>query len=90
MPLPVVAILLLAALLTFAALLWIVRRLVGRLLRLGRDLDRLQRELTPALDALQRDATVTGTELAELGDRLEEVARQRAARPRRRWRPPRR
>lgn len=88
MPVPVVVALLGAAVVTLVALVWIVRRLVVRLLRLGRDLEHLQRDLTPALADLQRDVEVTGTELAALGDHLEESARVRAARPRRRWRPP--
>ncbi len=49
-----------------------VRALVARMRRLGADLDRLQRELTPALQQLQADAAVTSTELAALGDQLEE------------------
>lgn len=86
---PVVWIVLaLAVLATVGALVWTIRTLIGRLRTLGGDLDRLQHELTPALEQLQRDATVTGTELGELGDRLDRWSDARLARPRRRWRPP--
>lgn len=88
MPVPVVAALLFAALATLVALIWIVRRLVGRILRLGRDLERLQQEVDPALDALRREVEVTSTEVAALGDRVEQAAAVRRDRPRRRWRPP--
>jgi hypothetical protein len=66
---------------------WTVRLLVLRLRRLGTDLDRLRLELNPALHQIERDAEVTTTELAAIGDRLEARARAAAARPRRRWRP---
>lgn len=88
MPVPVVAALLFAALVTLVALVWMVRRLVVRMLRLARDLDRLQGDLDPALDALRREVDVTRTEVAALGDRVETNAQLRRARPRRRWRPP--
>jgi hypothetical protein len=86
--LPVVLVLVLAVLATLGALGWTVRVLVGRLRTLGGDLDRLQRDLVPALEDLQRDADVTRAELDGLGDRLEDWSDVRARRPRRRWRPP--
>lgn len=70
MPVPVVLVLVLAVLVTVGALVWTIRTLVGRLGTLGGDLDRLQRGLVPALEALQRDADVTRTELDGVGDRL--------------------
>lgn len=88
MPLPVVLVLAVAVLTTVGALTWTVRLLAGRLGALGADLERLERDLTPALERLQQDAAVTGTELHELGDRLDRWrTAQRARRPRR-WRPP--
>ncbi|MEX1165012.1 MAG: hypothetical protein WEB03_15685 [Nitriliruptor sp.] len=87
LPLLVWSSLAVAVLVTVVALAWTIRALVGRLRHLGADLERLHRELTPALERLQADAEVTSTELAALGDQLEERAQlQRARRPRR-WRP---
>jgi hypothetical protein len=74
-------------LVTVAAVVWTVRILVARLGTLGGDLDRLQRELTPALQQLEADSAVTTTELAALGDRLEARARADLTRRPRRWRP---
>jgi hypothetical protein len=76
-----------AVLLTFVALGLTIRTLVVRLGRLGRDLDRLHHDLTPALRQLEHDGQVTTAELAAIGDRLEERARLAAGRRRRRWRP---
>jgi hypothetical protein len=86
-PVPLVVLLVVVVLFTFAAFAWMVRRLFGRLLALGRDLDHLQASVTPALEDLQRDAAVAGTELGALGDRLETWGEERRTRPRRRWRP---
>jgi hypothetical protein len=72
---------------TVAAVVWTVRVLVARLRTLGGDLDRLQRELTPALRQLEADSAVTATELAALGDRLEARSDLAMVRRRRRWRP---
>lgn len=88
MPLPVVGALLFAALVTLLALLWMARRLLGRLLRLLRDVEQLQGSLDPALEELRREVDVTHTEVAALGERVERAAAERRARPRRRWRPP--
>jgi hypothetical protein len=74
-------------LVTVAAVVWTVRLLVARLRTLGGDLDRLQRELTPALQQLEADSAVTTTELAALGDRLEARSRAAVTREKRRWRP---
>lgn len=87
MPLAVRVLLILLVLVTMGVLAWTVRLLVRRLGRLGSDLDRLRRELDPALRQLQLDADVTTAELAAIGDRLEARAAAAAARPRRRWRP---
>jgi hypothetical protein len=72
---------------TVLAIVWTVRLLVGRLRTLGGDLDRLQRELTPALQQLEADSAVTTAEVAAIGDRLEARAQAQLTRPRRRWRP---
>lgn len=72
---------------TVVALVWTVRLLVGRLRTLGGDLDRLQRELTPALRQLEADGAVTSAEVAAIGDRIEARAQVQLARPKRRWRP---
>jgi hypothetical protein len=72
---------------TVAAVVWTVRVLVARLRTLGGDLERLQRELTPALQQLEADSAVTSTELAALGDRLEARSQAAVARRPRRWRP---
>ncbi|MEX1177882.1 MAG: hypothetical protein WEB09_05430 [Nitriliruptor sp.] len=72
---------------TVGAVVWTVRALVGRLGQLGGDLDRLQRELTPALRELEAGSEVTSTELAAVSDRLEARRRVSSARSRRRWRP---
>ncbi|WP_052667522.1 hypothetical protein [Nitriliruptor alkaliphilus] len=74
-------------LVTMVALVLSVRTLVRRLGRLAGDLDDLQRELTPALRQLEVDGEVTATELAAIGDRLDERARLAATRRKRRWRP---
>lgn len=87
MPLAVWLVLAAAVLLTLLALAWTVRTLVLRLGRLGADLDRLQRELTPALHELALDSEITAAELAAIGDRLEARAAAAATRRRRRWRP---
>jgi hypothetical protein len=71
---------------TVAAVVWTVRVLVARLRTLGGDLERLQRELTPALQQLEAGSAVTTTELAALGDRLEARSQAVVARRRRRWR----
>jgi hypothetical protein len=85
---PVVWLVLAAAvLLSIGALAWTVRTLVRRLLRLGRDLDDLRLELTPALRQLEVDGEVTAAEVAAIGDRLDARARLAASRRRRRWRP---
>jgi hypothetical protein len=86
-PVPLVVLLAVVVLFTFAAFAWMVRRLFRRLVALGRDLDRLQASVTPALEALERDAAVAGTELEALGDRIETWGEERRTRPRRRWRP---
>jgi hypothetical protein len=85
---PVVWLVLAAAvLLSIGALAWTVRTLVRRLLRLGRDLDDLRLELTPALRQLEVDGEVTAAEVAAIGDRLDARVRLAASRRRRRWRP---
>jgi hypothetical protein len=76
-----------AVLLSIGALAWTVRTLARRLLRLGRDLDDLRLELTPALRQLEVDGEVTAAEVAAIGDRLDARARLAARRRRRRWRP---
>lgn len=87
MPLVVWLSLAAAVIVTVAALAWTLRALIGRITRLGADLDRLQRELTPTLRQLEADSTVTSAELAALGDRLEARSLAGRARTRRRWRP---
>jgi hypothetical protein len=78
---PVVWLVLAAAvLLSIGALAWTVRTLARRLLRLGRDLDDLRLELTPALRQLEVDGEVTAAEVAAIGDRLDARARLAARR----------
>ncbi len=87
MPLAVWLVLAAAVLASLLALGLTIRTLVQRLGQLGNDLDRLQRDLTPALHQLELDGQVTATEVRAIGDRIEERARSRAARRPRRWRP---
>lgn len=87
MPTAVLLVLILAVLVSIGALGWTIRLLVLRLTRLGRDLDHLRLELTPALQQLEADGEVTAAEIAAIGDRLEARARASATRRRRRWRP---
>jgi hypothetical protein len=86
-PLAVTLLLVTVVLLSIAALAWAVRLLVLRLGRLGRDLDHLRHELTPALQRIEADGEVTAAELTAIGDRLEARARAATTRRRRRWRP---
>lgn len=82
MPLPVVLLLVVAAAAASVALVVTVVQLVRRLAQLVHDLDGLQRELTPALERLQRDGEVTGAELGRVGDQLDRLRASRAARRR--------
>ena len=82
LPVPVVLLILAVGVLTVVSLVVVITRLVRRLGRLAHDLDDLQRDLTPALERLQRDGEVTEAELGRVGDRLEELRAARESRRR--------
>jgi predicted PurR-regulated permease PerM len=79
---PVVLVVLAVGVLTVVSLVVVIVRLVRRLGRLAHDLDDLQRDLTPALEQLQRDGEITEAELNRVGDRLDQLRATRAARRR--------
>ncbi len=80
MSVPVLVVLAVVGMVTLVAVAAVVSQLLARIQRLARDLKEIEQELLPQVERLRNDTDVTGRELERIGQALDDLSEQRAAR----------